>query len=102
MVKIKQFWVVIFVLANKRLQTSNYLENQSMVKIKQFGVVISVLDSKIVKTLVVFLSFVGSEFQSLAPAIWKVFLPGEVLDCGTLRVTWFRRCLLCCSALLVW
>ena len=32
--------------------------------------------------LVVFLSSVGSEFQSLAPAIWKVFLPEEVLDCG--------------------
>ena len=28
--------------------------------------------------LVVFLSSVGSEFQSLAPAIWKVFLPEEV------------------------
>ena len=27
--------------------------------------------------LVAFLSSVGSEFQSLAPAIWKVFLPEE-------------------------
>ena len=34
-----------------------------------------------------FLSSAGSEFQSLAPAIWKVFLPEEVLDCGT------RECL---------
>ena len=38
--------------------------------------------------LVLFLSSVGSEFQSLAPAIiWKVFLPEEVLDCGMLRVS---------------
>ena len=51
--------------------------------------------------LVVFLSSVGSEFQSLAPAIWKVFLPEEVLDCGTLRVPWFRRFLFWSSALLV-
>ena len=60
-------------------------------RIKQFRVVISAVHSKIVKTLVLFLSFVGSEFQSLAAAIWKVFLPEEVLDCGTLRVPWFRR-----------
>ena len=33
--------------------------------------------------LVVFLSSVESEFQSLAPAIWKVFPPEVVLDCGT-------------------
>ena len=51
--------------------------------------------------LVVFLSFVGSEFQSLAPAIWKVFLPEEVSDYDTLRVCWFRRFLLWGSALLV-
>ena len=51
--------------------------------------------------LVVFLSSVGSEFQSLAPAIWKVFLAEEVLDCGTLRVPWFRRFLFWSSALLV-
>ena len=48
-----------------------------------------------------FLSSAGSEFQSLAPAIWKVFLPEEVLDCGTLRVPWFRRFLFWSSALLV-
>ena len=41
--------------------------------------------------LVVFLSCVGSELQSLAPAIWTVFLPEEVLDCGTLRVPWFPQ-----------
>ena len=36
--------------------------------------------------LVVFLSSVGSEFQSLAPAVWKVFLPEEVVDYGMSRV----------------
>ena len=36
--------------------------------------------------LVVFLSSVGSEFQSLAPTVWKVFLPEEVLDYGMSRV----------------
>ena len=51
--------------------------------------------------LVVFLSSVGSEFQSLAPAIWKVSFAEEVLGCGTLRVPWFRRFLFWSSALLV-
>ena len=50
---------------------------------------------------VVFLSSVGREFQSLAPEIWKVFLPEEVLDCGTSRVPWFRRFLFLSSVLLV-
>ena len=51
MVKIKQFWVVIFVLAKKTAKdTSNYLENQRMVKIKQIWVVIPVLDNKGLKT----------------------------------------------------
>ena len=51
--------------------------------------------------LVVFLSSVGSEFQSLEPAIWKVFLPEEVVDYGTSRVPWFRRFLFWGSDLLV-
>ena len=50
---------------------------------------------------VVFLSSVGREFQSLALAIWKVFLPEEVIDCGTSRVPWFRRFLFLSSVLLV-
>ena len=48
-----------------------------------------------------FLSSVGSEFQSIAPAIWTVFFPEEVLDCGTLRVPWFRTFLFWSSALMV-
>lgn len=40
--------------------------------------------------LVVFPSSVGSDFQSLAPAIWKVFFPEEILDYGTSRVPWFH------------
>ena len=39
-----------------------------------------------------------SEFQSLAPAIWKVFLPEEVLVCNRSKVPWFRRFLFWSSA----
>ena len=52
-------------------------------------------------TLVVFMSSLGSEFQSLAPAIWKIFLPKEVLDRGILRVPWFCRFLFWSLTLLV-
>ena len=51
--------------------------------------------------LVVFLSSAGSEFQSLAPAIWRVFPPVKVLYYGTSRLPWLRRFLFWSLALLV-
>ena len=46
----------------------------------QYNTIFSCLKRLNVKEpiLVVFLSSVRSEFQSLVPAIWKVFLPEEV------------------------
>ena len=51
--------------------------------------------------LAVFLSSAGSEFQSLAPAIWRVFPPVKVLYYGTSRLPWLRRFLFWSFALLV-
>ena len=51
--------------------------------------------------LVVFLSSAGSEFQSIAPAIWKVFPPVKVLYYGTSRLPWLRRFLFWSLAVLV-
>jgi len=51
-VKIKQFWMVIFLLADKLFQTQlSWLENKLVVKIKQFGMVIFLLADKLFQTV---------------------------------------------------
>ena len=51
MVKIKQFWVVIFVLAKKPLKKRLITwKKQSMVKIKQFWVVVFVFTANRLQT----------------------------------------------------